>query len=93
MLKSLNDLHHSGHSGSFYIFEPIFISAHFHNARQARQVFRICECCRRAAPPVPAPPLPRGLVTAAKVANVSSQRDPQVAPLPNAAAQKCKKNS
>ena len=45
---------------------------------------------RRAAPPVPVPPTP-GLVTAAKVANVSSgsQRDPQVAPLPNAAAQKC----
>ena len=43
---------------------------------------------RRAAPPVAVPPTP-GLVTAAKVANVSSLRDPQVAPLPNAAAQKC----
>ena len=45
---------------------------------------------RGAAPPVAVPPTP-GLVTAAKVANVSSgsQRDPQVAPLPNAAPQKC----
>ena len=75
----------------FISLNPFLFSHIVHNARQARQVFRICECCRRAAPPVPAPPLPRGLVTAAKVANVSSQRDPQVAPLPNAAAQKCKK--